>query len=244
MLNGVKVLSMLWVIFGHSNLNRILYVRNTMDIPFILTNVGLPTLVVGGYFAVDVFFWMGGMLMALALLPRLQGPFLKLYPKAVLHRLVRIWPAYFIAILFFWQIMPLMGDGPVFKFIMEPNVQSCNAGRLLNNLFFIDNFRDHSQFYCFNWGWYLSVDFQLFLVTPPLLFVYKHNKKWGAGLVVAMLAGSLLSAWLIVYLNDWFFPVMSPNYIPSLQYFDQFYYRPYVRASPYLVGILMGMLHF
>jgi hypothetical protein len=37
---------------------------------------------------------------------------LLLYPFLILHRFVRIWPTYMVALLVFWQILQFTGDGP------------------------------------------------------------------------------------------------------------------------------------
>lgn len=75
------------------------------------------------------------------------------YFGSVLHRFIRIWPTYMMAILIFWKIAPYLGNGPIwsgYAFIAS----SCNNGGILWNMFFLDNFADHGPSgmdYCFGW---------------------------------------------------------------------------------------------
>ena len=66
--NGIKALCMLWVIFGHTysfSLNA--GVTNFITLQY-QTNGWLFLFIQAGYFAVDVFFYIGGFLMAYAVL--------------------------------------------------------------------------------------------------------------------------------------------------------------------------------
>ena len=83
----------------------------------ILQTPGLPTLTAAAYFAVDVFFWLGAFLVTIGMIPQLEKgmSFVKFYFGALLHRFIRIWPTYMLAILIFWKIGPLLGNGPIWS---------------------------------------------------------------------------------------------------------------------------------
>ena len=102
-LNGVRVLSIFWIVFGHDMWFRFMNIKNWMETLDILMTPGLPTLVPAAYFAVDTFFWIGGFLVTIGLLDQIakSKSFPKLYPGCVLHRFIRIWPTYLLAILIF-----------------------------------------------------------------------------------------------------------------------------------------------
>lgn len=107
------------------------------------------------YFAVDTFFWIGGFLITLGMLEQLKRvkSFGKFYFGAILHRFIRIWPTYMVAILIFWKIAPFLGSGPIWSNFYKLSC-SCNDGGVLWNMFFIDNFGDHGpngMDYCFGW---------------------------------------------------------------------------------------------
>lgn len=135
---------------------------------------------------------------------------------ALIHRFVRIWPTYLVAILIFWKIAPLLGNGPIW------NTYSIFAGKCDNlgalwNLLFIDNFMDHGASgmdYCFGWGWYLAVDFQLFLIAPFIMMIYTKNKKAGVAVTIVLLFASVLTAFIMVLVNNWRYPIPNPK-LPS-----------------------------
>ena len=60
----------------------------------------------------DVFFWLSGFFLAYSLLPkRVRG--VTAYVVVVLSRYLRLMPVYLFVLLFFWQIFPYMGSGPM-----------------------------------------------------------------------------------------------------------------------------------
>ncbi len=245
-LNGVRVLSVLWIVFAHGNWLRIMNVRNWVSEIDILETAGIPTILCAAYYGVDVFFWIGGFLLTIGLLEKINPKkFVPNYLMLIVHRLIRIWPTYLAAILFYWKVMPLMGDGPIFP-LYSRIVNECDHGGFLYNIFFIDNFQNHGpsgQKYCFGWGWYLAVDFQLFILTPLVFLVYRRSKRVGLGLLVGLFAASLVSAWLLIFINHWRYPTYNPTFKPQPTFMDNFYYKPWIRAAPYLMGIFSGLFY-
>ena len=134
------------------------------------------------------------------------------YFGAVLHRFIRVWPTYFVAIMIFWKIAPLVGNGPIWA-TYPLLAGSCDDLGALWNLLFIDNFMDHGPSgmdYCFGWGWYLAVDFQLFLITPFVMMIYNKSKKIGLLVTFLLFFGSILTAFILVMVNDWRYPIPNP----------------------------------
>lgn len=82
-------------------------------------------------------------------------------------------PCYIIAILVFWKVSVLLGDGPAFPFF-STQVDVCSE--MWKNVIFIDDFYDAK---CFGWGWYLSNDFQLFLYSLIMVFLYVCHRYIG-----------------------------------------------------------------
>jgi hypothetical protein len=154
-LNGARVLSIFWIVLGHDTWFKFMNVKNWTEGLDILTTPGFTTLIPAAYFAVDTFFWIGGFLITLGMLEQLKKVknFVKFYFGAILHRFIRIWPTYMIAILIFWKIAPYLGNGPIWPIFYNISC-SCNNGGILWNMFFIDNFGDHGpngMDYCFGW---------------------------------------------------------------------------------------------
>lgn len=194
-------------------------IKNWMETLDILATPGVPTLVPAAYFAVDTFFWIGGFLITIGLLDQLPKvkSFIKFYAGCVLHRLIRIWPTYALAILIYWKIAPYLSNGPMwltFKLLAN----SCSNGGIAWNLLFVDNFGDHGPSgidYCFGWGWYLAVDFQLFLITPFIMFIYFKNKKVGWIVTFLLFLGSVVCAFVLIMVNNWRYPIPNPKMKPQ-----------------------------
>jgi peptidoglycan/LPS O-acetylase OafA/YrhL len=106
-----------------------------------LTTPGIPTLVPAAYFAVDTFFWIGGFLVTIGLIGQIvkSKSFIKFYLLCVLHRFIRIWPTYMLAILIYWKIAPILSSGPI-SLSYSILSGSCSNGGIIWNMFFIDNF--------------------------------------------------------------------------------------------------------
>jgi len=98
--------------------------------------------------------------------------------------------------------------------------------------------------YCFGWGWYLAVDFQLFLITPFIILAYIKNKKLGWLVTFILFFGSVLCAFILIMVNDWRYPIPNPKMKPQPDFMDNFYYKPYVRASTYMMGIFSGFIYY
>lgn len=73
----------------------------------------------------------------------------------ILHRLLRIWPSYIVAMMINSYLAPFMGSGPRW-FAALPSFE-CQGGAW-KNLLFIDNWFEDFKL-CFGWGWYLTNDF-------------------------------------------------------------------------------------
>jgi len=150
-----------------------------------------------------------------------------------------------IAVLFFWKIAPLTMNGPIWPFLTDIT-NNCNNGGVLWNVFFIDNFGDHGpsgQDYCFRWGWYLACDFQLFIITHFIFWAYAKNKKIGFLISFLLWFASVLTAFILVVVNEWRYPIVNPKLAPQPEFMDNFYYKPYIRASAYMMGMWSGMLY-
>jgi peptidoglycan/LPS O-acetylase OafA/YrhL len=149
------------------------------------------------------------------------------------------------AIIIYWQIAPFLLSGPIWS-SFNALASSCNNGGIVWNMFFIDNFGNHGPSgmdYCFGWGWYLAVDFQFFLITPLIFFVYNKNKTIGFLLTFLIWLGSIITAFAMIMVNDWRYPIPNPIFPPQPEFMDKFYYKPYIRVSAYMMGIWVGMFY-
>jgi peptidoglycan/LPS O-acetylase OafA/YrhL len=156
-------LSIFWVIYGHDFLIRFRAISNIADYGYIIESVGFVTLAPSAYFAVDVFFFLGGFLAAFMVIEKLRN-MKKITPAIIpsmwLHRFLRIWPTFAFCLLVYYKLSVYFFSGPIWSMYIN-ETQYCD-GTFWRNLLFIDNFFTHSKGgldYCYGWGWYLSNDF-------------------------------------------------------------------------------------
>lgn len=87
------------------------------------------------------------------------------------------------------------------------------------------------------------MDFQLFLITPFIILAFIKNKKIGWIVTFVLFFASVLTAFILVIVNDWRYPIPNPKMKPQPEFMDNFYYKPYIRASAYFMGIFSGFLY-
>lgn len=88
--------------------------------------------------------------------------------KTYFHRYLRYTPVLLFLLLFFVSFMPFLGAGPIFDENLDiwlPNCYNYWWSTLLHIATYtnIDNL-------CLNWTWYLAADFQLFVLSPILIY--------------------------------------------------------------------------
>lgn len=103
--NGTRFMCMVWIIIGQSYLIRFGSVKNIADKNTIETTAGYSTIAATAQLAVDMFFYISGFLLASVTLERFSNRYeVKIKDLLIffVHRLIRLWPVYFIVILFYW----------------------------------------------------------------------------------------------------------------------------------------------
>jgi len=242
-LNGVRVLSIWWVIVGQSfSYLMIAPVQNFQTVTDILEDKSIA-LVEGWAYAVDTFFFLSGFLSFHLLTAKAYKRNGKMNLAFVyFHRYYRlIFPVLFITF-FVMYVFPFLGFGPIYRW--EANRMFASWDQYWwTNLLFINNlipFTRKSE--CIGWLWYLANDFQFFLMTPPIIYAYCKNRKVGY-LVAALLVvismvvnGALTLAFNVSVL--WGSADMGFNGNDSMVT------KPWSRMGVYFVGGMLGLSFF
>jgi hypothetical protein len=114
-LNGIRVLSMCWVILGHGYVFPISFGLKNMEQVGEISKGFWFTVVPGGFYAVDTFYILSGFLVVYLMLGKLYPTKGKTnYPLVYFHRFYRLVPAILFLSTFVIYIFPLIGDGPLF----------------------------------------------------------------------------------------------------------------------------------
>ena len=75
------------------------------------------------------------------------------------------------------------------------------------------------------------------------MYAYHKNKKFGWLLTFVLFILSIVTAFTLIMANNWRYPIPNPKLPPQPDFMDNFYYKPYVRVSAYLMGIFTGFIY-
>ncbi|GJQ77358.1 hypothetical protein Trydic_g20767 [Trypoxylus dichotomus] len=233
-LDGLRVFSILWVIMGHrySILEILPFVNK--DYAEIWQRKLYTQYIQGAPTAVDTFLFLTGLLMAMS--------FLKVYNKPktkfniiiyYIHRYLRLTPA--LAVVYFLHVSVFLhfGDGPLWKYVTERTRENC-LNRWASFFFYYQNYLDYNNM-CLLHTWYLSMDMQIFILSPLVLIPLTRRRKlmMRAGLPILILL-SMACPFIITYYYE--------TEILTEKYYDYYYYPTHTRLSPWLIGTFAGAI--
>ena len=164
------------------------------------------------------------------------------YPLAILHRILRFWPSYLMAILIYLGIFLHVGGGPLW-WRVETDGQVYNCDNFWRAMIFIDNLVDNGESMCLGYGWYLQNDMQIFILSIPILFLYAKNKRFAYISIVVLMIGSLIANFVMVQINEFIVVAHRQDFVKWNKYFPNVYIKPWIRCPPYLYGLALGLLY-
>ena len=230
-LNGIRYLSILWIIFGHLFVFTKPGFRNLLAALPVFVDNYFFVVVSTSTFCVDTFFFMGGFLQAYILTKRihkLKKKCLHGIPYLYLLRYFRLTPLLAYA-LFAARIFKFAGHGAIWFHFQRSTIWATAEKYWWAVLLYVNDYVPYKDGYsagAFEWTWYLANDFQFFLVTPPLILLYIYVSKRGTvGLILFMMGCSA---------------VLNYRVRTFLQ--QDSYMRPTNRCPPYFWGVLAGLL--
>jgi peptidoglycan/LPS O-acetylase OafA/YrhL len=236
--NGARVLSMLYVVFGHSYFSVLLVpTSNTHYIPELIQYWWF-SFVTGAFFAVDVFFFLSAFLGIYLLLAKFpKGTFMNI-PLIYFHRFFRLAPNVILVIMFFTTFYEYFGVGPVWLESTKVWIADCPRD-WWTFVLFINSIYRGDQSRCLGWLWYLSHDMIFFVTLPIQAWIYRLNRCVGYFLAIFIFLSNLgVVCGLTIYYDISSSVLTDPNYGSKL------YFRPWARYGAYQVGILFGMLYY
>lgn len=257
-LNGIRSISMFWVILGHGFLFSLSVVKNPLTLLGSVASRFSTQPIVNAYFAVDTFFVLSGFLVMYLSLRELSRTKTKLSSiswfllKFYVHRILRITPTLFIFLIFFWKVAKYLGDGPFWDSMIGVTNQCDNTW--WHVILYINNFFSINTD-CISWTWYLADDMQFFIISPLFIFpAYFFPFPFPFLPIIFAIVISLIPTVSVIAVNDlhanFFFPYnhLTDGLFPSLanvtvnDLTSIYYTKPYTRISAYLVGLALGYL--
>ncbi|XP_069121441.1 nose resistant to fluoxetine protein 6-like [Argopecten irradians] len=233
--NGIRVLSLGWVILGHTY-----YFTSSLCKNLVVAQKWAPRwtfqAVLSALFSVDSFFLLSGMLGTYLTLKEMQKKNGKInWLIYYFHRFWRLTPAYMLVLLMYIGLFQYWGDGPFWP-QFAPGYDIC-VKHWWRNLLYIQNFFSVTE-QCIGWSWYLANDMQFFIITPLILIPLYRKPVAGYIIIgILMMEQFLFRGLISVYYG---FKMNIPDPQHQLDWFNEMYQRPYSRISPYLIGIVTG----
>lgn len=234
-LHGFRFLSIVWIVIGHC------YGTPSDVWSRLINNVALGdrwdiTVISAGFISVDTFFFLSAFLLACAV-SKQKRVGVVIFIVAVVRRLIRTLVPLFFMIMCMY-LLPLIASGPeALEFFEKLDIEFYgNWWSLLaqiRNYFYKDD-----DLPLLPHVWYLSVDFQLFLVTLPILLICKRRPRLAVTLFALLsLVGCSISTWQVAGNNKTPFMVVI---VESIKVFTEttfrYYFYPFYHAICYFMG--------
>lgn len=239
-LHGIRFFSIAWVVMGHSyGAPSDAWSRMANLIKYAEEWQGM--IVTAGFISVDSFFFLSGFLLTTVVCKQKRGGIV-VFLFAVIRRFIRTMTPVFFFIMCLY-LLPLITSGPDAKTYFK-RVHDDFRSQWLVLLLQVQN-------YCFDINadtrmfphlWYLSVDFQYFLVTLPMLLLLKNRPKTAVAVFALLsLVGCSVSVWQVAGKDMTPFVVVVTE---SLTTFLTTGYRYYFYPSYHAVCYFSGCITF
>ncbi|XP_023719212.1 nose resistant to fluoxetine protein 6 [Cryptotermes secundus] len=241
-LSGIRILSICWIVLGHRYLL-------SMNVPSInaITGYGFISdwstmVIINSVLAVDTFLLVSGLLVAYGQLGHVdrRQKFLNV-PLYYLHRYIRLTPALAVMVLMQLSLIEHMGSGPLWDKGNKHLTQLCQEN-WWSALLYVQNYVSDYRM-CVGHSWYLSVDMQLFWISPLILLpLIKWPRKWNLLLLGTLIIGGIIISYTVNYVNE--FPAgINAGVGPEWDNRDRYeYITTHARFTPWLIGFGLGYL--
>jgi peptidoglycan/LPS O-acetylase OafA/YrhL len=197
-LNGLRVLSMVWIVWGHTynyigDQSFFLLTQNALDLLEFQKRLDAQ-IVINALYGVDTFFLISAMLVTLSILRMLKKsgmPRWYFWPMMYLERYLRLVPPYIMIFLLYIYVTPYIGQGPLWSTKDFPMQNSDCHNYWWAYFLLINNFVPNGRgTRCLGYYWYVSNDFQLFLIAPFLIVPLYYYPLIGSFILFGVLVAS------------------------------------------------------
>jgi len=248
-LDGVRTMSMMWVVFGHTLLwpfdADLPGYNNIGDIvPFYNRRALIGTwtgqAVLSAEFSVDSFFFMSGFLATYIGIKKLAGKGvstpLRASPFMYLDRFLRLTPTYFFIILCYTYLSPLLSSGPFWGILDHDKCKS----NWWQNLLYVQTLfiKTDDENSCYGVSWYLADDMMFFYMVPFIIALALWRRLYCYVALGCAICASIIYS-LAIAAEFQLSP--SPFDPTGMLYMGKYYYPPWTRAPAYLIGAALGI---
>ncbi|CRK88311.1 CLUMA_CG002090, isoform A, partial [Clunio marinus] len=223
-LSGIRFFSLLWIIFGHRVFFQMQFPIS--NFPQLIRESDMSVTIFTSFnLAVDTFFVMGALLATMSCLSAFDCQKFSAR-RMILHRYIRYTPCVTALLLYVLSIWKFQFEGP---FSNDDSIVACQ-NYWWSTLLHIQNYVNGHQL-CLGISWYLSADFQLYLLPPAIIY---PAWRWGwKHLWIPV----LLAIFCCAYIFGMFFVTRDPGLD-----FIAVYLPTHARMGPWMVGIILGFI--
>ncbi|KAK3580062.1 hypothetical protein CHS0354_001014 [Potamilus streckersoni] len=168
-INGIRFLSMSWVVLGHSYSASALIIQNMKQFLDVKSHQWSFMAISNATISVDSFFLLSGLLVAYLTLREIKkmGGIKKFrWGMFYFHRFWRLTPPYMLMLVTNAILLKYWFDGPLWN-QDGYDTENCENS-WWTNLLYINNLV-HTDKMCMTWSWYLANDMQFFVLSPLIL---------------------------------------------------------------------------
>ena len=245
-INGIRFLSISWVFLGHTYFafEGKLFINNLFSMldPGSSTNSVAFMAIKNGAFSVDSFFFIGAVLssyLTLKQLDKANGASVKCGIMFYVHRYLRISGLYAMVIGLHATFIKFLATGPQSQFMAIE--EYCQVGWWTNLLYINVWFDGKMEGSCVGVSWYLSNEMWMFIFSPLIIYPLWKWEKIGIASAVLCVVGFTAGLIANAIVDDVSFNLMMPI---GKDQGDDFYFMPWYRAQPYIMGLIFGYILF
>lgn len=246
-LNGIRVLSISWVILGHTF--SLFIDRIDSSATFFLTHIPsfASQAIINATVAVDSFFVLGGLLLAFLTLKQMKkqkGFTGGMWGMFYFHRFWRLTPTLALFVLLYAGLAVHLPDGP-YSMYMLGNQEVCRK-YWWATLLYIANYVPDGRLgsLCVGWTWYLMIDMQLFVISPFILYLLFRRPKVGVALCCLLICINIAVSWPFAYkyrIGGGLSGAEGKDQVSDVMG-ERLYIYTYHRMATWVIGILAGYL--
>ncbi|XP_006815119.2 nose resistant to fluoxetine protein 6-like [Saccoglossus kowalevskii] len=248
-LNGIRVLSMFWIILFHSYLFVGQYYPTVGNFRYATEiDQGRTVVLWKGDLAVEAFLVLSGLLVSYLTLNQLHrrgGPRHLNWLLFYFHRYWRLTPVYIFVMMLYATLVIYVSDGPLWW--QWYYVQAECAATIWEHILYLNNFIPFPGDVggCFGWSWYLAVDMQLYWMSPIFIIVFYKSRNGGICLTALTTCFCIALSAYFATVQGMPFGVDRVKYrYPKHEEGAWLYTKPWYRLPNYLVGIVLGYILF
>ncbi|KAF8770963.1 Nose resistant to fluoxetine protein 6 like protein [Argiope bruennichi] len=242
--HGMRFFGMGWLILGHTYFNSNVQMYGNLSEASAFAEGFLFQIIVNSTVSIDTFFFISAVLLSYLTLQGASKHGYYSIPRLFFRRLIRILPTYMMVISATF-ILPHLGSGPFWNETVDPVVDSCKQN-WWTNLLFINNFVTTPGQRCLEHSWYISCDFQLFIIALFILLALIKRPMFGMALNVIMIMVSMVMTGLLTYYYK-----VPPTLLASFPDPEERKFlnhviisKPFCHLGPYCVGLATGYFFY